>query len=363
MSILSFGACGSGGGSLEPRLEASLRAVVARNKSEFGIPGVLAGVWIPGEGELIIEDGISDLQAGTVISQADHVRIGSVTKSFTVTVILQLAEEGRIGLNDSVEKYLPGVQNGAATLAELANMKSGIFNYTEDPNFVSEFVVDFLKKWESQDLVDFANANLPYFPPGGGWHYSNTNTVILGMIVEQVTGHPLSQEIQDRILTPLGMDGTQYPSSPELPSPFVHGYGFEPLEDISFTDPSSSAGSGAMISTLGDLKKWAEALGAGALLNPSTQSERIQSLGPVVFVPCDDEDPDRPKVNCPEYDRYGFGFGEISGWIGHTGEYIGYTSLVMYEPNSGSVVVIIANAFGVGEHVPTAIFRDFAELL
>jgi D-alanyl-D-alanine carboxypeptidase len=362
-AVLSFNACGSGGNSLNPELEASLNKVVDRHMAEFEIPGVLAGVWIPGEGELILEKGLSDIQAGTSIQREDHVRIGSVTKSFTVTVLLQLAAEGMLSLSDSVEQYLPGVENGTASLAQLANMRSGIFNYTEDGDFVTQFVADFLRKWEPQELVDFANSNLPYFPPGGGWHYSNTNTVILGMIVEQVTGQPLNEVIQERILTPLAMSQTQYPSGPELPSPFSHGYGFDPIEDLTFVDPSASAGSGAMISTLGDLKKWAEALGTGTLLSAASQSERIASLEPIVFNPCDDEDPNRPKRSCPEYDRYGFGFGEISGWIGHTGEYVGYLSLVMYEPLSGSVVVIVTNRFGLSKHVPTAIFREFAELL
>jgi D-alanyl-D-alanine carboxypeptidase len=356
--------CNSGGGSLNPELVARLREIVSQYKEEFGVPGVLAGVWIPGRGHLIIEDGLSDIETGTPIRKSDHVRIGSVTKSFTVTVILQLAEEALIDLSDPVGKYLPDVENGEATIAELADMRSGIFNYTEDSDFVVEFVdSDFLRKWADQELVDFADLNAPYFPPGGGWHYSNTNTVILGMIVEQVTGHPLGDEIRERIIEPLGLGGTVYPSTPEMPEPFAHGYGFDPLEDISYTDPSSSAGSGAMISRLSDLKKWGEALGKGTLLSEETQAERIDSLEPVVFDPCDDDDPDRPKRSCPEYDEYGLGIGEISGWIGHTGEYIGYTSLVMYDPESGSVVVILTNIFGVGEHVPTRIFREFAVIL
>jgi CubicO group peptidase (beta-lactamase class C family) len=361
--LLTHSACGSGDASLDPQLVASLNEAVQRNKDEFGVPGILAGVWIPGKEKLIIENGLGDIQTGAPIRSDDHVRIGSVTKSFTVTLILQLAEEGSLSLNDPVEKYLPGIENGTATLAELANMKSGIFNYTEDSEFVTEFIVDFLRKWTNQELVDFANNNPPYFPPGEGWHYSNTNTVLLGMIVEQVAGRPLNEVMEEKILAPLGMSETQYPTGPDLPSPFAHGYGFDPLEDISFTDPSSSAGSGAMISALEDLKKWGEALGAGTLLSPTTQAERIGSLEPIVFSPCDDSDPNRPKRDCPEYDRYGLGFGEISGWIGHTGEYVGYLTLVMYQPSSGSVVVILANVFGVGEHVPTAIFREFAELL
>lgn len=354
----------NGGNKFDPGLEAELREIVHSYKDEFGIPGIIAGVWIPGKGNLVIEDGVGDIETGAPVRKDDHVRIGSVTKSFTVTVILQLAEEGLIGLDDPVGDYLPGVENPGATIAELANMRSGIFNYTEDAEFVTEFVEsDFLRVWTDQELVDVADRNVPYFPPGGGWHYSNTNTVILGMIVEQVTGRSLGEEITDRIIAPLGLGGTSYPTTPDMPLPFAHGYGFEPPEDISFCDPSSSAGSGAMISRLGDLKKWGEALGSGSLLSEELQAERISSLSPIVYDPCDDDDPDREKRSCPEYDRYGLGIGELSGWIGHTGEYIGYTNLVMYEPGSGAVVVIIANRFGVGEHVPTAIFREFAEVL
>jgi CubicO group peptidase (beta-lactamase class C family) len=356
--------CDKDGGSLDPELEALLREIVTEYKEEFGLPGVLAGVWIPGKGRLIIEDGLADIETGRPISKADHVRIGSVTKSFTVTVILQLVGEGLLDLSEPVGNYLPDVENSDATIAELANMKSGIFNYTEDAEFVTQFIEsDFLRVWTDQEIVDFADSNVPYFPPGGGWHYSNTNTVILGMIVEQVTGHPLGEEIRNRIIEPLGLDGTSYPTTPAMPEPFAHGYGFDPLEDISFTDPSSSSGSGAMISKLLDLKKWGRALGDGTLLCQELQAVRVNSLEPIVFDPCDDDDPDRPKRSCPEYDKYGMGLGEISGWIGHTGEYVGYTSLVMYHPESGSVVVIVTNIFGVAAHVPTKIFKEFAEIL
>ena len=349
---------------LDPAIEAELREIVSSYREEFGIPGILAGVWIPGQGSLVIEDGVSDIETDAPIKKDEHVRIGSVTKSFTVTVILQLVEEGLISLDDPVGDYLPGVENAEATIAELANMRSGIFNYTEDADFVTEFVEsDFLRVWTDQELVDYADANVPYFPPGGGWHYSNTNTVILGMIAEQVTGRTIGEEISGRIIAPLGLGGTSYPTTPDMPLPFAHGYGFEPPEDISFSDPSSSAGSGAMISRLEDLKKWGEALGSGTLLTSELQAVRINSLSPIVYNPCDDDDPDRPKRSCPEYDEYGLGIGELSGWIGHTGEYVGYTNLVMYEPESGSVVVIIANRFGVGAHVPTAILREFAEVL
>lgn len=344
-------------------LATMLQLAVDEQQDKLGAPGMLVGVWRPGERDLVIESGVSDIETRARISEVDHFRIGSVTKSFTVTVVLQLADEGLLRLDDTVGAYVPGIENGDATIAELANMRSGIFNYTEDADFVDVFVTDLQRTWTNQELVDLANDNAPYFAPGDGWHYSNTNTVILGMIVEQVTGRPLADVIAERIITPLGLQGTSYPSSPDLPSPFVHGYGFEPLEDLSFTDPSSSAGSGAMISTLQGLRAWGVALGSGTLLSDAAQAARVNSLEPILFAPCDDDVPERPERSCPEYDRYGYGLGEISGWIGHTGEYVGYQSLVMYDPRTGSVVVIMTNIFAVGEHVPTAVFRELAEIL
>jgi D-alanyl-D-alanine carboxypeptidase len=364
--------------SLSPELARELRGILIEKMEEFGVPGALAGVWIPGEGSLIIEEGVSDVDTEKPISKRDHVRIGSVTKSFTVTVILQLVDEGLISLNDPVEKFLPEIENGTATICDLANMGSGIFNYTEDGDFVNELFGNIpqslLRKWAPQELVDVADRNLPYFPPDGGWHYSNTNTVTLGMIIEQVTGNFVGDEIQKRIIEPLGLNDTTYPTTPEMPQPFSRGYveldAETGLEDVTFTDPSSAAASGAMISRLTDLREWAEALGKGSLLNEDTQKELIDSLMPIVFDPCDDDDPNRSKRSCPEYDKYGLGIGELDGWIGHTGEFIGYTSLVMYEPESGSVIVILMNIFGLeeeltdkGVHLPTTIFREYAEIL
>ena len=333
------------------------------------MPGALVGVWIPRHDNLIIEEGVSDIESGEPISKRNQVRIGSVTKSFTVTVLLQLVDEGLLSLDDPLKKFLPEMQNSDATLRQLANMTSGIFNYTEDSDFVLELLEDLLRKWSPFQLIDVADSNSPYFPPGGGWHYSNTNTVILGIVIEQLTGHFIGDEIQHRIIGPLGLNGTVYPTTPDMPEPFSMGYGvFDPeagLEDITLSDPSSSAASGAIVSRLEDLRRWGEALGKGILLTEDTQKERISSLMPIEFDPCDDDDPDRPKRSCPEYDRYGLGIGELSGWIGHTGDYLGYQALVMFQPETDATVVILINLkdFTNPEHIPTVIFREYAEIL
>lgn len=365
--LILLSSCSDNNSFIDTELANKLEQILIENLEEFDVPGALVGVWIPGEGRLILEEGTSDISDDKPIIKEDHVRIGSVTKSFTVNIILQLAGEGLLSLDDPLSKYFPDIENSDSTIGDLANMRSGIYNYTEDPEFAGSILDNLLTKFTEQDLVDVADRNLPYFPPDGGWHYSNTSTVILGMIVEQVTGNPLGEEIQNRIITPLGLEGTSYPDTPDMPLPFSNGYIFlgpdEGFSEVTFVDPSLSAGSGAMISSLEDLRIWAEALGEGTLLESNLFLLQNSSLSPITFDPCDDVVVSREKRTCPEYDKYGLGIGEISGWIGHTGEYIGFTSLVMYDPESGSVVVIVMNIFGAGEHVPTKVFRELAEIL
>ena len=355
--------------ALDPELVELLETTLTDDMQEYVIPGALVGLWLPGKKELVLARGVADIDTGAPLAVEDHMRVGSVTKSFTVTVILQLVDEGLLSLDDPLSRFFPDIQNSDSTIAELANMKSGIYNYTEDAQFVEELVEDFLRIWMPQEIVDVADRNAPYFEPDGGWHYSNTSTIILGMIIEQVTGNPVGVEIQQRIIEPLALGGTLYPTSPDIPEPFSRGYMFAGpdvgLMDITLTDPSSSAASGAMISRLRDLHKWAGALGRGTLLSAGVQRQRIDSLAPIVFDPCDDSDPQRPARVCPEYDKYGLGIGEIEGWIGHTGEGLGYTVLVMFEPESSAVIVVLMNRSGVDNHthVPTLLFKEYVGIL
>ncbi|KTD11797.1 D-alanyl-D-alanine carboxypeptidase [Legionella gratiana] len=342
---------------------AQLRAMTKHIKQQYGVPGIVSGVWIGGQGQLIIEEGVADLATLRPISRADHFRIGSITKSFTVTVMLQLIEEGLLQLTTPLSQFIPGLQNDNSTMAQLAEMTSGIFNYTEDPNFVNEFVSDLTRIWLPMELVSIANTNLPYFSPGANWHYSNTNTVILGIIIEMVTNRPIANEITQRLLLPLKLSNTFYLNTLPIPEPFAHGYGFNPLEDLTNTSPTGAAASGAMISRLEDLHVWGVALGKGLLLTPAMQSIRLGSLMPIVFSPCADTVPGRGPVNCPEYDKYGMGIGEIDEWIGHTGEFVGYTSLVMYHPQTDSTIVILMNLFGQGQHLPTTLFQEYLTVL
>lgn len=341
----------------------TLQSSIHRFSQQYEIPGVLAGVWIPDQSPMIIEHGVSNKETSQPITRNDHTRIASVTKSFTTTVVLQLVQEGLIDLQKPLSFYLPdlSIQNNDATAFQLGAMTGGIFDYVQDKLLVSDMLENPLKQVDDLFLVDAANRNTPYFAPGAGWHYSNTKTVLLGMLIEKVTGNSVADEINNRIIRPLNLSTTTYPQTAEMPSPFLNGYLPGSSENFTRIHPSYSSASGAMISTLDDLRKWAVALGEGSLLSEEMQRQRLQSLVPIVFSPCFDEDSLRPPSHCPEYDKYGFGLGEINGWIGHTGSYLGYQTLVMYSPKSRAVIVILINQSVANLHIPTKIFKEWTE--
>jgi D-alanyl-D-alanine carboxypeptidase len=337
--------------------EQSFQNAVAESFQARGLPAVAAGLWEPGREPFIVLLGQSDLSTGRPVAADDKFRIGSVTKSFTVAVLLQLVDEGRVSLDDPIGDFVPGIHNPTATLEQMANMTSGVFNYTADTEFLTEFVEDFQRVWTEQELIQAAVRNSPYFAPGADWHYSNTNTVALGLVVEQITGNTLAQEIESRLLTPLGMNGTSYPDTDEMPVPFAVGYGLFEVEgelvDLTLSAPSASSGSGAIISCLDDLHKWGRAYGSGSLVSEATLARQLQ------FVSTDG------CPDCPDYDGYGSGIGLLNGWRGHTGDYIGYQALVMYNPDTEQVAVILVNFknFTSPGHVPTQMFRDFVSRL
>jgi D-alanyl-D-alanine carboxypeptidase len=317
--------------TLQADLYQELEAVLDRKMTETAVPGILMGVW-RGETEVaVFEKGFSNVQTSEPIHRLQSMRMASVTKSFTVTRILQLHDAGLLSMDDPIGHYVPGLQNGHATLRQLANMTSGIFNYTEDSGLVTELITNPTRVWTDTELVQVANAPVhsPYFTPGNGWHYSNTNTVLLGMVIEAVTGNFYANEIAQSISQPLGLMKTIYPNGDLPPAPFSEGYANfgDGIVNFSEASPTAASASGSLVSTLDDLRIWATALAQGTLLSPETQEERL------MMIPLGEE-------AHPEYDSYGLGIGSLDGWLGHTGDFPGYQSLIMHALLSDHTVVI-----------------------
>ncbi|MFD5745731.1 serine hydrolase domain-containing protein [Streptomyces sp. NPDC127033] len=285
---------GSGGtGPGGPGHRATQRAL--DDLVEEGVPGAVAQVR-DRRGAWYGVAGTADLTTGRERRAPDRFRVGSLTKTFVATVVLQLEAEGRIGLDDTVESLLPGVVRGngndgrAVTVRQLLNHTSGLFSYTADPEFrdrifTEKFLVHRYETWTPRQLADLALTHRPDFAPGTGWKYSNTNYVLAGMIVEKVTGRPYADEVERRILRPLGLRATSLPGTAvRLPMPSGRAYAVlsaDPVpkvEDVTELNPSVAGAAGEMISNTADLNTFVSALLRGELLPARQLAEMRETV-------------------------------------------------------------------------------------
>lgn len=338
LGILSCGAKTQAPPSFSQDQQAQFDQIVSDVMAKYGIPGAIVGLWIPGQGEWVVARGVGDLATGAAPDITDKMRMGSITKTVTATVVLQLADEGKLGLDDALSKYEPWVPNsGNITIRELLNMTSGLYNYTNDGAFWDQLLANPLTAWPPRQIVDLALTHPPDFAPGTEYEYSNTNYILLGMVIEQVTGNSADQEIQTRIIDRLGLKNTSFPEVPEMPSPHMEGYmsgadntvtDLNQLEDITVLTPTGYWTAGAMITTVDDLKVWVQALAQGTLLSPAMQQQRL------TFVPAGNP-------------TYGLGIMPITGtpFLGHSGEVLGFNSSAYTDPTTGNTVVVLINRY------------------
>ncbi|MEU2545562.1 serine hydrolase domain-containing protein [Streptomyces roseolus] len=276
--------------------QAALQAAV-----DAGVPGAVAQARVDGRSWT----GTAGERGGD-----DRFRVGSITKTFTATVLLQLQAEGRLDLDDPVEKWLPGVVRGHGhdgrkiTVRQLLNHTSGIYNVTADPGFQEKvFGPAFLEhrydRWTPRQLVAVAMEHAPDFAPGTSWNYSNTNFVLAGMVIEKVTGRPYGKAVENRIIKPLKLRATTVPGTdPTMPNPSSPAYSTlggapgAPVHDVSELNPSAAHAAGEMISDSRDLQTFYRALLKGRLL-PKAELRELTTTVPV-------------SAEHPEF-RYGLG--------------------------------------------------------
>ena len=321
---------GSGGWCQDSRTTARLDSAIATTLRETGAPGAIVGVWGP-RCRYEKAFGVADEATGAPMRTDFYSRIGSETKTFTVTGVLQLVDDGAVGLDDPIADYVPGVPEGERiTLRQLARMQSGLFNYSEDERFQLDLVTDPYRTFTPHELLDYSFAHPLDFPPGEGFHYSNTNTILLGLVIEEVSGLPLHEFLEQRVFEPLGLEDTSFPTDNAFPEPHAEGYttltpdGSETV--ATDWNPSWEWAAGAIISTLHDLRTWARAVATGTLLEPGTQAQRLETVAP------------------PGSDAgYGLGIFDVAGWIGHNGSQPGYQSLTVHLPERRLTLVVLLN--------------------
>jgi len=306
-----------------------------------GVPGAI-GYARDGGTVTVAASGLADLATKTPIAVGDRVRVGSLTKTFVATVVLQLAAEHLLSISDTVSRWLPGLVPGGAgiTIRELLQHTSGIYSYTNDPGFLQALFSDPTRVWRPAELVRIAVAHPPVFPPGTSLAYSNTDYVLLGMIIQAATGHPVGQQLQARIFTPLGLRDTYLPyANPHLRTPYAHGYllgqpGATGPADATVFGPSWAGAAGGIVSTAADLARFYTALLSGKLL-PAAQLQQMMTTIPI-----------------PMGQGVGYGLGVESvplpcgtAW-GHTGDFPGYFGNAFTTTGGSSQAVVLVNADG-----------------
>jgi D-alanyl-D-alanine carboxypeptidase len=274
--------------------------------------------------------GVRDVKRGGRPSPSGHFRIGSVTKTFVATVVLQLVDEGKVRLDDPVDRHLPGLVPGRVTVRQLLNHTSHLYDYMSEPGYsTNRWRGDArFRSYQPRELLKVAFAKK--LPDDGRWHYSNTNYVVLGLLVEKVTGRAYGEEVRRRVLRPLGLRHTVVPGDRAgLPSP--HAKGYEPmprLVDATRMNPSLDWAAGEMISTTRDLERFMSALLSGKL----TSAASLRAM--------------RTTVETGAGFGYGLGLqaytlpcGKV--W-GHSGELIGYLTFA-FRSDSGTSLTLSLN--------------------
>ena len=320
----------------------ALDRLTARARQAFdelarqGLPGALIGLQLGDRTAKLSALGVADVDSGAPMLPEMTMRLGSIAKLFVGTIALQLADEGRIGLDDPVSSYRNDVPGGdEISLRMLGDHTSGIFNPLRDPTFRAQVNRTPIRTIPREEVLSVAFKNAPAAPPGKGFHYSNANTVLLADVLERVTGEPLMALLRSRLLKSYGGESIVIPHSHALAQPAPRGYRFGAEKgaieygDVFFdaTDFSASwaGAAGNLNGTLADLLRLGRVLAAGETL--SERSRRAQ----------------RDFLPVAESFGYGFCLARYGDALGHAGDVPGFSSFLAWHPKSDAVVVILAN--------------------
>ncbi|MEZ5120720.1 MAG: serine hydrolase domain-containing protein [Solirubrobacterales bacterium] len=319
---------GAGAASLRPALH---RVVAA------GAPGAMALV----DGRATAT-GLADLRTRRRLRAGDRVRIGSLTKSFTAVVALQLVGEGRLELDDTVGERLPGILPIAdrVTLRELLNHTSGI------PDDVMPPILGVLhgnpaRVWTHADVLGIVRDEPLRFPPGTGWAYSSMNYVLVGLMIEQATGRSLEHELEQRIVHPLGLRHTSFPvRDTRLGRGAAHGYSLDvgrdgpvagALRDVTRYSPSFAWAAGNGVSTLRDVARFYRALLRRKLLTPRLLHEALTTV---------------PTSNPRRRNGLGLAVEKTptGTFVGHDGDILGFSIEALSTPDGRHQAIVATNA-------------------
>lgn len=298
-----------------------------------GSPGVSIEV-VRGTDTLVMNGwGMADVENDVPATAQTVYRIGSITKQFTSSAVMQLVQDGKVKLDEPIGTYLPSLPAAwrAATVREYLNHTSGVPSYTD---IGQRWVRRWGEAMSPDSLVALTASDTMWFKPGTSWRYDNTGYVVLGMLVEKVTGKPWSTELENRFFKPLGMTGTENCLTAPLIRHRAQGYepsknGWQNTQYLEMTQPYAA---GALCSTVGDLAKWDRALGTGTVVTPASYAQMTTPEGAAA----------KGRL------RYGFGLSTdtLAGQrvVRHSGGINGFISDNAWFPDVQMSVTVLTNS-------------------
>lgn len=351
---------GASAQALKPIDAAALRTTVESVAGELLVPAAMVLLNTP-QGDFVFGYGTTELGAANPPHAGTHFRAASNTKTMTAAVILQLIQDGRLGFDDPISRFVQGVPNGdSITIRDLIAMRSGLYNFTDAPELAESLDRDPDRVWTPEEVLDMAFRRPAGFVPGAEFEYNNTNYFLLGLVAEKIDGKPLADIFEDRLFGPLGMKNTLLPvnTSNAIPQPYAHGYLYggtsyalvdapypadlqaaaragtlKPNDDTS-QNPSPYFAAGGIVSTADDLAIWMRALVGGKVLDADYQRQWLDSPRP--------EDPTNPGGQ-----KYGYGISQITFGPNtiyfHGGEMPGFNSFMGHDPANDVTLVVWTN--------------------
>ncbi len=328
--------------ALRARLQVELDDVRAR----LGIPGVSVTVIFPDDASWTGTSGRADVTGNDEVTADTAFALASVSKTYTAALILGLADDGRIDLDAPALSYIPGAAlDKRITIRQLLNHTSGLDDYFLHTPIDKALLGDRDAFWSVKRTLKYVAK--PYFPPGKGWYYSNTNYLYLGLIAERVTGVPLAVALRERFFVPLGLEATWYQAVEEPRGPLAHGYRFagpglsSPPIDLAAKSPvapfrsvvTAAGGAGSIAATSTDAARWSRFLFTGEVLGPAMTA---QMLDGVAFTAAY-----KPRI------PYGLGVqafpigGRLA--VGHSGRLLGFRTAVRHLPAENVTIAVLTN--------------------
>jgi D-alanyl-D-alanine carboxypeptidase len=324
--------------ALAPELVAALQAALDAGRAEIDARGASAAIIFPDGRRWTGASGVAHDTLAVVPETVFEA--GSITKTFTAALVLQLSADGLVALDDVLARWVSTYPNaGGITIRQLLNHTSGLDDAMQNPRYVPAMIANPRRSWTADEVLELVAD--PHFEPGAGWRYSNAGYLLLGKVVEAATGRSAGDLMSERLFLPSGLSRTYFAASEYVPGPMAHAYvdinsDGQP-EDLTDLMPNTSFltsawTAGAVVSTAADLATWIRALHTGAVLAPAQYAEMIR------FV-------DRPDGN-----RYGQGVlrVELDSVVlhGHRGNSTGFSSAAWHAPDTGITVVVLTNTHG-----------------